>query len=102
MKLGIIIGNVWATRKEEGMTGLKLLVVQPIHPDGSFIHSPIIAADRIGAGMGDQIIYTEGSSARAIMPDCISPLDAAVIGIVDSTEIRKREGVVNGESNRDD
>jgi ethanolamine utilization protein EutN len=88
MRLGIVIGNIWATRKEDGLTGLKLLVVQPIKPDGSFIQTPIIAADRIGAGMGDQIIFAEGSPARAIVPECSSPLDAAIIGIVDQTEIR--------------
>ncbi|MDN3015850.1 EutN/CcmL family microcompartment protein [Paenibacillus sp. BSR1-1] len=87
MRLGIVIGSIWATRKEEGMTGLKLLVIQPIKPDGSFIQTPIIAADRIGAGKGDQIIFAEGSSARAIVPDVVSPLDAAIIGIVDQTEI---------------
>lgn len=88
MRLGIVVGNIWATRKEEGLTGLKLLVVQPIKPDGSFTQTPIIAADRIGAGTGDRIIFTEGSSARAIMPECNAPLDAAIIGIIDPTEIR--------------
>ncbi len=87
MRMGTIIGNVWATRKEDGLTGLKLLFVQPIHPDGSAIHSPIIAADRIGAGMGDKVIVTEGSSARYIMPDSSLPIDAVIVGIVDATEL---------------
>lgn len=88
MQLGTVIGNVWATRKEEGLTGLKLLFVQPVHPDGTAIQSPIIAADRIGAGMGDQVIITQGSSARFILPDESIPIDAVIIGIVDSTEIQ--------------
>ncbi|KAB7706652.1 ethanolamine utilization protein EutN [Bacillus aerolatus] len=87
MQMGKVIGNVWATRKEDGLTGLKLLFVQPIHPNGSSIHSPIIAADRIGAGIGDEVIITEGGSARFIMPDNPLPIDAVIIGIVDSTEI---------------
>ncbi|MBM7649292.1 ethanolamine utilization protein EutN [Bacillus ectoiniformans] len=91
MKLGTVIGNVWATRKEDGLTGLKLLFVQPIHPNGTPIHSPIIAADRIGAGMGDQVIITEGGSARFITPDTPLPIDAVIIGIVDSTEIERGE-----------
>ncbi|HEY9577929.1 MAG TPA: EutN/CcmL family microcompartment protein [Pseudobacillus sp.] len=87
MQMGTVIGNVWATRKEEGLTGLKLLFVQPVHPDGVPVHTPIIAADRIGAGIGDQVIITEGGSARFIMPDTPLPIDAVIIGIVDSTEI---------------
>ncbi|HEY9578111.1 MAG TPA: EutN/CcmL family microcompartment protein [Pseudobacillus sp.] len=87
MQIGTVIGNVWATRKEDGLTGLKLLFVQPIHPDGTSIHTPIIAVDRIGAGIGDQVIVTEGSSARFITPNHPLPIDAVIIGIVDSTEI---------------
>ena len=103
MQLGMVIGNVWATRKEDGLTGLKLLFVQPIHPDGTVIDSPIIAADRIGAGMGDQVIVTEGSSARFITPDNSMPIDAVIIGIVDSTEIQSvGEGETDGESSRND
>lgn len=86
MQLGKVIGNVWATRKEDGLTGLKLLFVQPIHPDGSDIQSPIIAADRIGAGVGDQVIVTKGSSARFINPDRSTPIDAIIVGIVDPTD----------------
>lgn len=88
--MGTVIGNVWATRKEEGLTGLKLLFVQPIRPDGAPVHTPIIAADRIGAGIGDQVIITEGGSARFIMPDNPLPIDAVIIGIVDSTEIAQQ------------
>lgn len=88
MQLGKVMGNVWATRKEDGLTGLTLLFVQPIHPDGTEIDAPIIAADRIGAGMGDQVIVTEGSSARFIAPDSTIPIDAVIIGIVDSTEVQ--------------
>ena len=91
MKLGTVIGNVWATRKEDGLTGLKFLFVQPIHPNGTAIHTPIIAVDRIGAGMGDQVIITEGGSSRFIMPDNPIPIDASIIGIVDSTEIERGE-----------
>lgn len=102
MQLGTVIGNVWATRKEEGLTGLKLLFVQPIHPDGTPIQFPIIAADRIGAGMGDQVIMTQGSSARFILPDESIPIDTVIIGIVDSTEIQQQGVKRNGNCDRND
>ncbi|MHA6259280.1 EutN/CcmL family microcompartment protein [Sporosarcina sp. CAU 1771] len=103
MQLGKVTGNVWATRKEDGLIGLTLLFVQPIYPDGTEIHSPIIAADRIGAGIGDQVIVTEGSSARFIAPGNSIPIDAVIIGIVDSTEVQSdRKGESDGESRRDD
>lgn len=86
MQLGKVIGSVWATRKEEGLTGLKLLFIQPIHPDGTEILAPIIAADRIGAGEGDQVIVTRGSAARYIEKDRSAPIDAIIIGIVDPSE----------------
>ena len=65
MKTAKVIGNIWATRKDENLNGLKLLVIQPInlidlHPVGE----PIIAADIIGAGVGETVIYVGGSSAR--------------------------------------
>lgn len=86
MQLGKVIGSVWATRKEEGLTGLKLLFIQPIHPDGTEIQAPIIAADRIGAGVGDQVIVTRGSAARYIQEDRSALIDAIIIGIVDPSE----------------
>ena len=86
MQLGKVIGSVWATRKEEGLIGLKLLFIQPIHPDGTEIQNPIIAADRIGAGEGDQVIVTKGSAARYIQGESSVPIDAIIIGIVDPLE----------------
>jgi len=103
MQLGIVTGNVWATRKEDGLTGLTLLFVQPIYPDGTEINSPLIAADRIGAGIGDKVIVTQGSSARFIAPNNSMPIDAVIIGIVDSTDVQSvRKGEVDGESSRND
>jgi ethanolamine utilization protein EutN len=67
--LGKVVGSVWATQKEAGMENLKLLLVQPIHADGT------------DAG-------TQGSSARILISKD-SPVDAVVVGIVDSFEYRK-------------
>jgi ethanolamine utilization protein EutN len=88
MKIGRVIGNIWATRKEERLAGLKLLIVQPLNIiDGSNDKVPIIAADIIGAGIGETVILVGGSSARGAAGGKEIPVDATVVGIVDDKEI---------------
>jgi ethanolamine utilization protein EutN len=90
MKTGKVIGNIWATRKEERLAGLKLLVIQPLNLiDGKPVEYPIVAADIIGAGMGELVIYVDGSAARRAVGGSDIPLDAAVVGIVDGQEVNE-------------
>ncbi|WP_282935882.1 EutN/CcmL family microcompartment protein [Paenibacillus sp. RC67] len=87
MFLGKVIGSVWATQKEEGMDNLKLMVVQPI--DFKHVESgqTVIAADRIGAGVGEKVIVSRGSPARVLFNGKMVPIDAMIVGIVDSFEV---------------
>lgn len=88
MKTGRVIGNIWATRKEERLAGLKMLVIQPINLlDDSPIEFPIVAVDLIGAGVGEKVIYVCGSSARSAAGGQDVPVDATVVGIVDGQEL---------------
>jgi ethanolamine utilization protein EutN len=88
MRIGRVIGNIWATRKEQKLAGLKLLIVQPINIiDGTNDKAPIIAADIIGAGIGETVIIVAGSSARGAAGSMDIPVDATVVGIVDDQEI---------------
>ncbi|MFC7392353.1 EutN/CcmL family microcompartment protein [Scopulibacillus cellulosilyticus] len=89
MQIGTVIGNVWATRKEDHLIGLKFLVVQPELPDKAPINNPFIAVDRIGAGVGDRVMVTTGSAASHINPESDIPIDALIIGIIDSIEIER-------------
>ncbi|MEK5040147.1 EutN/CcmL family microcompartment protein [Sporosarcina sp. FSL K6-3457] len=91
MRLGKVIGNVWATRKEEGLQGVKLLIIQPEDAYGNAVRTHFVAADRLGAGIGDQVIVTSGGSSRYIDKDNPIPIDAVVIGIIDSTEVKRGE-----------
>ncbi|WP_391205716.1 EutN/CcmL family microcompartment protein [Psychrobacillus sp. L4] len=100
MQIGKVIGNVWATRKEEGLQGLKLLIVQPVDVQGKPVKTQFVAADRIGAGIGDDVLVTSGGSSRYIMRDHPMPIDAVIIGIIDSTEVER--GEIDEQSNRDD
>lgn len=85
MKIGKVIGNLWATRKFENLSGEKFLIVKILEKENVFKNELFVACDRIGAGNGDLVLLTEGSSARKIGSDNI-PIDCAVIGIIDSME----------------
>lgn len=88
MQIAKVIGNIWATRKESTLTGMKLLIVQPVNilnqdePNGA----PIVAADMIGAGMGETVIIVTGSTARVATGSAEASVDATVVGIVDDKE----------------
>ena len=88
MQVAKVIGNIWATRKEEKLSGLKLLLVKPLDVlDEAVDKSPVVAADTIGAGVGETVIIVGGSSARNAAGVGAGPVDATVVGIVDDLEI---------------
>ena len=84
MILAKVISNVWATRKAEKLNGLKFLLVEELTGDESRTGKRIIAADIIGAGIGDRVIISIGSSAREMFNDERIPADAVVVGIIDA------------------
>lgn len=87
MEMGIVIGRITATRKDEGLVGKKLLITQSIGMDGNPLDSrPIIAVDTVGAGVGERVIYVKGSMASRAFENRDSPIDAAIVGIIDSIE----------------
>lgn len=90
MKVAKVIGNIWATRKEDKLSGLKLMIVKPIdllNEENSF--TPIVAVDIIGAGVGETVLFVSGSSARSAVADLNIPVDATIVGIVDDKEINE-------------
>ncbi|PTX64640.1 ethanolamine utilization protein EutN [Melghirimyces profundicolus] len=87
MRIGTVIGKVWATRKEGKFQGLKFLVIQPEDASGEPAGEVIVAVDQIGAGDRDKVIVTEGSSARFILSNTETAVDAAVVGIIDSVDL---------------
>ncbi|MCC6163899.1 MAG: EutN/CcmL family microcompartment protein [Acidobacteria bacterium] len=84
MILGRVVGTVVATRKDERLLSTKLLVVRPVSPDGQFEGGALVAVDTVDAGAGETVLVVSGSSAR--MADGLgqAPVDAAIVGIVDS------------------
>ena len=86
MFIANVLGNVVATTKDEGLTGKKLLVVDPVTPNYESCGQPFVAIDTVGAGFGDKVLVAKGSSARAIF-DQPSPIDAAIVAIIDQVEL---------------
>jgi ethanolamine utilization protein EutN len=90
MILGKIVGDVWSTKKNEKIHALRLLFVQPLGKDMAPVGDLLIAADEIGAGIGEFVIVTQGAPAmQAFDKDSLIPVDAVVVGIVDSLEMEE-------------
>jgi microcompartment protein CcmK/EutM len=90
MRLGQVIGTVVATQKDEGLVGSKLLVVQEMLPDGTLTDTYAVAIDTVGAGKGEVVLCVSGSSARLTQRTRNTPVDTAIIAIIDSVEVHGR------------
>ncbi|MFT9495183.1 EutN/CcmL family microcompartment protein [Anaerosolibacter sp.] len=87
MKIGKIIGTVVATRKDERLTGHKLMITQGLDLEGNPEGDAVIAVDTVGAGIGELVIFTTGTAARYAADKPQSPIDAAVVGIIDNIDV---------------
>jgi microcompartment protein CcmK/EutM len=87
MQLAKVVGSVVATRKEESLSGLKLLLVRPVDEEGRDGASVLVAADAVGAGPGELVLVASGSSARQTLATDKRPVDAVVMAIVDSWDV---------------
>ncbi|PKM51484.1 MAG: ethanolamine utilization protein EutN [Firmicutes bacterium HGW-Firmicutes-7] len=87
MIVGNVIGNVWATRKDENLNGLKLLVIKPLDYSSNNDLPTFVAADSIGAGIGETVLVVNGSSARMALGRKDVPIDAMVVGIIDVVDV---------------
>ena len=80
MKIGTVTGSIWATRKAQCLQGQRFLVVDTGRED-------LVAADQVGAGIGDKVLLTTGTVASRYCMD--APIDAAVVAILDDEEVKK-------------
>lgn len=87
MYLARVIGNIVSTSKDESLIGTKLLIVQKLNEKLENIAGAEIAVDTVGAGSGEIVIVAKGSSARCALSGESMPVDASIIGIVDSVEV---------------
>ena len=87
MLVARIVGTVVATRKDPRLVSSKLLVVRPLDPRGKPEGNALVAVDTVDAGVGETVLIVSGSSARMAsgLKDC--PVDAAIIGIIDTISL---------------
>ena len=82
MLKGVIIGNIVSTRKQDALVGSKFMEVQIIRA-GKLTEEYIVAVDSVGAGIGETVLITTGSSARLALANKDATTDAVIVGIVD-------------------
>ena len=87
MLLGRVAGTLVASRKEPRLSGLKFLVLKQLDVDNSDAGGYVVAADAVGAGVGEVVLYATGSSARQTEFTHERPCDAVVMAIVDTWEV---------------
>jgi microcompartment protein CcmK/EutM len=87
MQLGKVIGNVVLNNQNDTLTGVKLLLVQPISSAREPIGRVIVAADSVGAGVGEHVVFVRGKEASFPFHPTEVPADAGIVGIADSWHI---------------
>jgi microcompartment protein CcmK/EutM len=83
MQLARVIGEVVATRKDDNLVGIKLLVIQPLSADRKPAGKPLVAVDSVGAGAGEHVFFVRGKEASFPFYPVEPPVDAGIVGIVD-------------------
>lgn len=87
MYLARVIGNIVSTSKDESLIGTKLLIVQQLNEKKEEVGISEIAVDTVGAGAGEIVLVAKGSSARCALAGKTMPVDASIVGIVDTVEV---------------
>jgi ethanolamine utilization protein EutN len=79
---------VWSTKKEAALEGFKLMIVREKDVSDA---TPFVAADLVGAGVGEEVLVISGSTARYATKDGAAPIDAAIVGIIDTLETEREQ-----------
>lgn len=84
MQIAKVIGTVVATKKDERLSGVRLMVIQPCNSKGESTGAPIVAGDAIGSGIGETVIYATSKEGAFCLPDPEACCDAGITAIIDS------------------
>ena len=87
MRLGRVVGKVWATVKDEQLNALKLAIMQVVDEKQNPTGTTFIAVDTIGAGDGDLVYWVGGGEATCVFPNRKIPSDVSIVGLVDSLDM---------------
>lgn len=87
MHLARVVGTVVCTQKDARLSGVTLLMIQPVGRDGSDVGRALVATDAAGAGVGERVFFVRGREAAFPFHPVEVPTDASIVGIVDSTDV---------------
>ena len=87
MQIARVIGDVVTTIKDANLSGIKLLVLQPLDPDGNATGRTLVAVDAVGAGVGETVFFVRGKEASFPFHPIEVPADAGIVGIVDHYDV---------------
>jgi ethanolamine utilization protein EutN len=87
VQLARVIGDIVVTIKDDNLHGLKLMVLQPLAPDGSAVGRTLVAVDAVGAGVGETVFFVRGKEASFPFYPAEVPTDAGIVGIVDEIDL---------------
>jgi ethanolamine utilization protein EutN len=88
MLIGRVVGNVVSTQKHRKFESAKLLLVQPLNPDDTVRGPAMLAVDGVGAGVNEKVlVVVEGRAAGETLGRTGAPVDAAIVGIIDSVDV---------------
>ncbi|AXJ13832.1 EutN/CcmL family microcompartment protein [Streptococcus pluranimalium] len=87
MIIGKVVGNLWSTKKDDKLNGKRFLMIRKLDAKDSLSEDLFVAADKVGAGIGETVLVTTGSNSRFTYDDDYLPIDLAIVGIVDSYDL---------------
>jgi ethanolamine utilization protein EutN len=87
MRIALVIGSTISTIKDASISGRKLLIVRNTDTAGKMTGEPYVAVDTVSSGAGDLVLVTDGSSARYTSQTTNAPVDAVIVGVIDSLEL---------------
>jgi carbon dioxide concentrating mechanism protein CcmL len=90
MQIAKVCGTVVSTQKEPSLTGVKFLLLQLIDEEGNPLPEYEVAADNVGAGIDEWVLVSRGSAARQSRGSESRPLDALIVGIIDTVSLSNR------------
>lgn len=91
MQLARVIGSVVSTRKVDGLTGVKMLVLQPLDSSGKDTGKPLVSVDSVGAGVGETVFFAKSKEGAMTLPNPTVCADAGIAGILDYYYSVKRD-----------
>jgi ethanolamine utilization protein EutN len=87
VKIGVVIGVAWASKKVEELDGCRMYVIQPVSSEGKPTETPVVVADPKGlSGSGDTVVYVTGTDAAELFENGYAPVNASVVQLVETID----------------